>query len=188
MATFEKSHLVTLPSAQKTPTLNLGNLEDNAAANGSATHSSSFTAISDIPIIEPITGNKRHTYYTTTVPPVQPPPSAAASTLASTKQPSFSKDSDKQPLLGACLLDSNVDLDTEKGNDTNAVFAETSLTTKVLDSVVPYTVRSSKVFWGGSEFSFRGQTRNGFKVRANFSDLQLGPPGIAVYRLSLIHI
>merc|ERR1711953_478095 len=61
--------------------------------NGSVTtHSNSMTAISDIPIVEPITGNKRHTYYGARQPsaPSPPPP-----------KPSVSKDSDKQPLLGS---------------------------------------------------------------------------------------
>ena len=54
-----------------------------------------MTAISDIPIVEPITGNKRHTYYG-----VQQPSAPPAKPGAS------SKDSDKQPLLGSSSSDS----------------------------------------------------------------------------------
>lgn len=60
--------------------------------NGSVTtHSNSMTAISDIPIVEPITGNKRHTYYGARQPSAPSP----------TPKPSVSKDSDKQPLLSS---------------------------------------------------------------------------------------
>ena len=64
--------------------------------NGSVvtTHSNSMTAISDIPIVEPITGNKRHTYYGAQQPSAPPP------------KPGASKDSDKQPLLGSSSSDS----------------------------------------------------------------------------------
>ena len=56
-----------------------------------------MTAINDIPIVEPITGNKRHTYYGAqqpSAPSPLPPPA------------SVSKDSDKQPLLGSTSSES----------------------------------------------------------------------------------
>ena len=56
------------PSAKKnTPLLMRNGQEDIATmiGNGNGSTSHSLTAISDIPIVEPITGNKRHTYYST---------------------------------------------------------------------------------------------------------------------------
>ena len=70
-----------------------------------------MTAISDIPIVEPITGNKRHTYYSTATETDSKPALPTTTTAKATfpiptivqspqKKISASKDSDKQPLLG----------------------------------------------------------------------------------------
>lgn len=96
--------------------------------NGSsagATHSNSMTAISDIPIVEPITGNKRHTYYSTqeTKPMnINPANNQLLPPLPASNQNSTSKDSDKQPLLGG-----DPESDTSCGK-INAIFTETNLT------------------------------------------------------------
>ena len=106
--------------------------------NGSTappTHSNSMTAISDIPIVEPITGNKRHTYYSTTAEKDSKPALPTTTTAKSTfpiptivqspqKKISASKDSDKQPLLDNDQ-DSNSD-SCEKINEATLI-TETSM-------------------------------------------------------------
>ena len=107
--------------------------------NGSTappTHSNSMTAISDIPIVEPITGNKRHTYYRDTAEkdyskPALPTTTTAKSTFpiptivqSPQKKISASKDSDKQPLLDNDQ-DSNSD-SCEKINEATLI-TETSM-------------------------------------------------------------
>ena len=95
-----------------------------------------MTAISDIPIVEPITGNKRHTYYG-----VQQPSAPPAKPGAS------SKDSDKQPLLGSSssdskpLLSENLILLEDKNVDgpeavANPVLQGESETTKKVERLV----------------------------------------------------
>jgi len=83
----------------------------------------SMNALSDIPIVEPITGNKRHTYYSS------PNPVNSAATqlpLPVMPQPSTSQDSDKQPLLST---DPESDTSCDKGK-VNAVYSETSMVSK----------------------------------------------------------
>jgi len=99
--------------------------------NGSAppTHSNSMTAISDIPIVEPISGNKRHTYYSNTNHPESTPAPTSGETEKLTnstvqsppKKISVSKDSDKQP-----LLDNDQDSNSSYGGKNEAIFTETS--------------------------------------------------------------
>ena len=94
-----------------------------------------MTAISDIPIVEPITGNKRHTYYSTAT-ETDSKPALQNTTAAKTTFPiptivqspqkkiSASKDSDKQPLLDNDQ-DSNSD-SCEKVNEATLI-TETSM-------------------------------------------------------------
>ena len=132
--------------------------------NGSTappTHSNSMTAISDIPIVEPITGNKRHTYYSTAPPatetdskPTPPTTTTAKATFpiptivqSPQKKISASKDSDKQPLLDNDQ-DSNSDscekvneetfiTETSMVSSNQAVFTEnTAIVTKITTSQV----------------------------------------------------
>lgn len=113
--------------------------------NGSsagATHSNSMTAISDIPIVEPITGNKRHTYYSTHETSMAKPMNPANNQLLPPPLPatnSTSKDSDKQPLLGG-----DPESDTSCGK-INAIFTETSTqngTETLTEKVVELTQES----------------------------------------------
>ena len=92
-----------------------------------------MTAISDIPIVEPITGNKRHTYYSTatetdskTALPTTTTATFPIPTIVQSPQKkiSASKDSDKQPLLDNDQ-DSNSD-SCEKVNEAT-LFTETSM-------------------------------------------------------------
>ena len=94
-----------------------------------------MTAISDIPIVEPITGNKRHTYYSTATETDSKPALPTTTTAKATfpiptivqspqKKISASKDSDKQPLLDNDQ-DSNSD-SCEKVNEATLI-TETSM-------------------------------------------------------------
>lgn len=76
------------PSDRRTKGLEEESSPQTSNGSGPA-HSNSMTAISDVPLTEPITGNKRHTMYTT-----------PAQLAAALPHPPASKDSDKQPLLG----------------------------------------------------------------------------------------
>ena len=88
-----------------------------------------MTAISDIPIVEPISGNKRHTYYSNTNHPESAPAPTSGETEKLTnstvqsppKKISVSKDSDKQP-----LLDNDQDSNSSYGGKNEAIFTETS--------------------------------------------------------------
>jgi hypothetical protein len=133
--------------------------------NGSTappTHSNSMTAISDIPIVEPITGNKRHTYYSTAPPGTETDSKPALPTSTTTAKATFpiptivqspqkkisaSKDSDKQPLLGndqdsnsdSCEKINEATLITETSmvSHNQAVFTEnTAIVTKMTTSQV----------------------------------------------------
>jgi len=126
--------------------------------NGSTAHSNSMTAISDIPIVEPITGNKRHTYYSTTT-ETDAKPALQNTTTAKTTFPiptivqspqkkiSASKDSDKQPLLDndqdsnsdSCEKVNEATLITETSmvSHNQAIFTEnTAIVTKITTSQV----------------------------------------------------
>ena len=118
--------------------------QDSLVPNGNGstappTHTNSMTAISDIPIVEPITGNKRHTYYSTQQTTTAAKPVSAsimdsapsAPPINQVKEPqqsktSISQDSDKQPLLSN---DQESENSFDKGK-INAVFSETSITSK----------------------------------------------------------
>ena len=126
--------------------------------NGSTAHSNSMTAISDIPIVEPITGNKRHTYYSTATETDSKPALPTTTTAKATfpiptivqspqKKISASKDSDKQPLLDNDQ-DSNSDscekvneamliTETSMVSHNQAIFTEnTAIVTKITTSQV----------------------------------------------------
>jgi len=144
------------PTAKKHPDFTDPDENGSLVPNGNGstappTISNSMTAISDIPIVEPITGNKRHTYYNTpsanetdSQKAPQPPPSAAMSSQSPSKKISISKDSDKQPLLEDKSDDQESNSSVEKVDaiyttetsmiSNNAVFTEkTAIVTKVTD-------------------------------------------------------